>query len=89
MAAVRQLREARAFIARDDPDAADRLVAAIRQTADRITAFPRSGVPLGGPHRASQVPRTPFRLIYRLEAADRLRIIAVWHGARAWHPDTV
>lgn len=84
-----QLREARAFIARDDPDAARRIVAAIQATADRLAAFPNSGIALESGRRAAQVRGTPFRLIYAIEAPDRLRIIAVWHGARRWPYDPV
>ena len=82
--AQHQLQEARGYIAQDDPDAADRIVAAIRTTADRIMAFPASGRLLPDGCRAAQVPHTPFRLIHVVEAPDRLRIIAVWHGARRW-----
>ncbi|MCO6415626.1 type II toxin-antitoxin system RelE/ParE family toxin [Siccirubricoccus sp. KC 17139] len=78
-----QLREARDFIAQDNPDAADRLVAAIETAAAHLLVFPQSGQATGQRRRAWQVPRTPFRLIYRVRG-ERLDILMVWHGARAW-----
>jgi toxin ParE1/3/4 len=82
--ALVQLQEAREFVAQDNPDAADRLVATIRAAAARLGEFPLLGQALPAGRRACVVPRTPFRLIYRIVDDDLLLIVSVWHGARRW-----
>jgi plasmid stabilization system protein ParE len=81
--AQRQLWEARDFIAQDNPDAADALVALIIARAATLQQFPLAGRPLGGDRRAFALPPTPYSLIYRHLPA-RVVVLAVWHGARAW-----
>jgi plasmid stabilization system protein ParE len=81
--AQRHLREARDFIAQDNPDAADALVAMIIARAATLQEFPLAGRALGGDRRALALPPTPYSLIYRV-VATRVVVLAVWHGARAW-----
>lgn len=81
--AIRHLREAGGFIAQDNPDAADALIARIAESADTLALFPTTGRAAADGRRILSVPRTPFRLVYRLEGGIIL-ILAVWHGARAW-----
>lgn len=81
--AQRHLREARDFIAKDNPDAADTLVALIVARAATLRQFPLAGRALGGDRRAFALPPTPYSLIYRILPA-RVVVLAVWHGARAW-----
>lgn len=81
--AIRHLREAGDFIAQDNPDAADALIARIAKSADTLALLPTSGRAAADGRRIISVPRTPFRLVYRLEA-DIILILAVWHGAREW-----
>jgi plasmid stabilization system protein ParE len=83
--ALRHLREARDFIAQDNPEAADRLVALIDERAATLALFPGAGRAEPAGRRALALPPTPFRLIYRT-LPDRILILAVWHGARAWPP---
>jgi len=85
--ALQDLRDSRDYIAADNPDAAERIVAGIRRTAERIAQFPESGRPMGRPGlREAQIPRTPYRLVYKA-GPDMIEIIALWHGARQWPSD--
>jgi toxin ParE1/3/4 len=81
--AIRHLREAAAFIAQDNPDAADSLVTRLTVAAETLALFPASGRATADGRRMLSVPGTPFRLVYRPQA-DLILIVAVWHGARAW-----
>jgi plasmid stabilization system protein ParE len=81
--AQRHLREARDFIARDNPDAAEALVALIASRATTLQQFPLAGRLLSGDRRALALPPTPYSLIYR-SLPERVIVLAVWHGARAW-----
>jgi plasmid stabilization system protein ParE len=83
LTAQRHLREARDFIAQDNPDAADTLVALIVARAATLREFALAGRRLGGDRRAFALPPTPYSLIYRV-LPERIVVPAVWHGARAW-----
>jgi toxin ParE1/3/4 len=80
---LRHLREARDFIALDNPDAAEGLVAAIRAAADRLLTFPHLGIRMAPHRRRMVVAGTAFHLVYRVDR-DEIVILAVWHGARQW-----
>ena len=82
-ASRRHLREARDFIAQDNPDAADALVALIEARAETLRLFPAAGRQDSAGRRLMAMPPTPYSLVYRV-LADRVFVIAVWHGARAW-----
>jgi toxin ParE1/3/4 len=82
---LRQLREARDFIAQDSPEAAGRLVALIESRAETLVLFPAAGRRTEAGRRSLALPPTPYRLVYR-RTADEILILAVWHGARAWPP---
>ncbi len=83
--ALRQLRDARAFMAADNPDAADALVTQIEERAQTLLIFPAAGRPDTTGRRRLALPPTPYSLIYRVAEA-RIVILAVWHGARQWPP---
>ena len=89
--AVDDLREATAWIARDNPAAARRLRTVVRQTALRIARYPRSAplrpdlVPL--PTRVLALPGWPYLLLYQDTAGGPL-ILRVIHAARDV-PDTL
>jgi toxin ParE1/3/4 len=82
--ARRDLADIKRFIEDDNPQAASAQVARIRRSAARIEEFPESGplITTSG-LRATGVPGTAYRIVYRIEA-DLILIVAVWHGARAW-----
>jgi plasmid stabilization system protein ParE len=77
------MREARDFIAQDNPDAADRLVALIGSRAETLLLFPAAGRRTETGRRSLALPPTSYRLIYR-RAANEILILSVWHGARTW-----
>ncbi|MBR0653610.1 type II toxin-antitoxin system RelE/ParE family toxin [Plastoroseomonas arctica] len=80
-----QLRAARDHVAGDNPDAADALVSRSEAAAGRLMDFPEIGRPLGTDLRVFAIPRSPFRLVYRMAPEDgMILILAVWHGARQW-----
>lgn len=80
--ALGDLTDAITFIAQDDPAAAERMAARIREAAGLLTRFPDLGQPVSGRgQRVFSVTGTPFRRICRV-AADRLTVLRIWHGAR-------
>jgi toxin ParE1/3/4 len=82
--AIGHLADLRAHIARENPDAAGRVAAALVSAVERVAGFPH----LGRPGRVSGtrelvVPATPYVIPYRLRG-DRLEVIAVFHGRQRW-----
>lgn len=82
--ATRQLIDVHAYIAQDNPAAADRLLLLIYQAADRLRAFPEIGRPgrITGT-RELVIPGTAYVIAYRLRASS-IRILALLHGAQRW-----
>lgn len=78
--AIGHLADLRAYIARDNPDAAGRIAMTLSAAVERLAEFPNLGHPgrVAGT-RELVVPGTPYVLPYRLKG-DRLEIIAVFHG---------
>jgi addiction module RelE/StbE family toxin len=74
------------YISRDNPDAAERTVAAIRSAVEDIERFPSSGRPgrISGT-RELVVSGTPYIIPYRVRG-DVVQLIRFFHGARKW-PD--
>ena len=73
-----------AFIARDDPAAAARVVDTIAQTVELLAQHPglgRSGRVEGT--RELIVPNTPYLVPYRVRN-HVVEILRVFHGARKW-----
>jgi len=85
--ALRQLAEAREYIAIDNPTAARAQIGKIELTVNRLKAFPMVGHAgmLPGT-REFAVPGTPYTVVYRL-LDNRLRILAILHGARNRNPE--
>jgi toxin ParE1/3/4 len=84
--ALQQLSEAREYIAIDNPAAAGRQIERIELGVNRLKAFPmlgRGGLQPGT--REFPVPGTPYIVVYRVRD-DRLRILAILHGARNRKP---
>ncbi|MHB1937558.1 MAG: type II toxin-antitoxin system RelE/ParE family toxin [Acidobacteriaceae bacterium] len=85
--AVEHLIAIRAFIAEDSPDAAQTIAAKIIASVEQLALYPNRG-------RAGRVPGTrelpiagtAYILPYRVKA-DRLEIVAVFHGRQLW-PDS-
>lgn len=82
--ALRNLDETAAYIARDNPGAASRVVERLRQAADRLARYPDSGRPgrVAGT-RELIVPGLRLILPYRVRRR-RIEILRVLHAARRW-----
>jgi toxin ParE1/3/4 len=82
--AINHLAALRAFIARENPDAAVRTAMTLLGAVDRLAELPN----LGRPGRVSGtrelvVPNTRYVIPYRVRGAH-LEIIAVFHGRQRW-----
>ena len=85
--AIDDLISLRAYIAEDNPAAAQRVALnIIRDIEELLVNNPQMGRPgrVSGT-RELVVPRTPYIIPYRVERGT-LQIIRVYHGARRW-PD--
>lgn len=84
--ALRDLNEAEAYIAKDDPQAAAGVVVRIVRAASHLKDQPgigRSGRVPGT--KELIVPKTPFIVPYRVKD-DTVQILRVYHSSRKW-PD--
>ena len=81
---LRNLDEEAEYIARDDPDAAARIVDRIATSIERLATHPALG-------RTGRVPGTrelmlsgtPYVVPYRVRG-ETVEILRVFHGARKW-----
>ena len=82
--AIRHLSASRAYIARDNPDAAADVALALLAAVERLAELPTLGRPgrLAGT-RELVVPGTPYVIPYRV-GSERLEIIAVFHQRQQW-----
>jgi toxin ParE1/3/4 len=82
--ALRNLDQTAAYIARDNPGAAMRVVERLRQATDRLARHPESGRPgRVADTRELIVPGLPFILPYRVRR-NRIEILRVLHASRRW-----
>jgi len=75
-----------AYIARDNPRAAERIIHMLGKAGDGLVEFPNRGRP--GRHHATRelvVPGTPCIIVYTARG-DTVGILRVLHGAQRW-PD--
>jgi toxin ParE1/3/4 len=79
--ALRDLEAIHRYIAKDNMDAANRVVARITQATALLESFPFSGRP--GPRgvRLLSVAGLPYIVIHRIRD-DTVRIVAVFHTSR-------
>ena len=85
--ALKDLDNAYNHVAEENPSAAARMIARIRQAIKAIGLHPeigRSGRVEGT--RELIIPGTPFIVPYRIRA-KRIEVLAVIHGARRWPDD--
>ena len=75
------------YIARDDPDAADRWTAELFDAVERLADFPESGrmVPELGARDVRELIFGAYRVFYRLRSA--VEVLSVRHGSRLLRPD--
>ena len=82
--ALKNLDEEAEYIARDDPEAAARIVERIATNVDRLATHPALG-------RSGRVPETrelviagtPYVVPYRVRG-EIVEILRIFHGARKW-----
>jgi toxin ParE1/3/4 len=82
--AIGHLADLRAYIARDNPDAAGHVAMALLAAVERLADLPN----LGRPGRVSGtreliVPDTPYVIPYRVRGGS-LEVIAVFPGRQQW-----
>lgn len=81
-AAVRDLREVRAHIALDSPEAARQVVVRLQKSVELLAARPDMGRPsANGKTREWSVPGLPYVIPYRV-VDDVLEIVRIWHTRR-------
>ena len=81
--ARRNLDEIGAYIAQDDPAAAERTVRRILERISVLGFFPHSGrVGTVETTRELVVANTPYIIIYRVR--ERVEILRIRHGAQRW-----
>lgn len=77
-----RLREIRAYIAMDKPDAAKRLVTRLVATVDALRHHPHLGRPGIEPGiRELIVGGTPYIILYRIRE-DQIILSTIWHAAQ-------
>jgi len=82
--ATRQLVAAHAYVAADNPNAADRLLLRITQTVNLLSSHPRLGRE-GRVKNTSElvISGTPYIVAYRIRRTT-IQVLAVLHGKRRW-----
>lgn len=77
-----RLREIRAYVALDKPDAAERLITRIVAMVEVLRHHPHAGRAGAEPEiRELVVGGTPYIILYRVQA-KRVVISTIWHGAQ-------
>jgi toxin ParE1/3/4 len=86
--AIRDLVSLRAYIAQDNPRAAQHMALhVVRNVETLLSENPSMGRPGRVPGtRELVIPKTPFVVPYRVQAG-KIQILRVYHGARRW-PET-
>ena len=85
LASLRDLRAIDEYIASESRQAALRTLQAIRDRADQLRTYPRSGPVLSGEFRSLSVRTAPYLIIYRA-AKDRIEIVRIRHTREDWRP---
>ena len=82
--AIEHLAHLRSYIARDNPNAANRIARTLLDALERLAELPNLGRPgrVAGT-RELVVPGTPYVIPYRLRG-DRLEVIGIFHGRQRW-----
>src|ERR1700737_2698992 len=85
--AARDLREVVAYIARDNPAAAERFGLALVEKAELLKAFPLLGKKVKGTEKDRVLVEDPVPIFYQPDtAAGVILIKRFWHGARGAPP---
>jgi addiction module RelE/StbE family toxin len=78
---LRHLRSIHAYIAQDNPAAADRVVERIRDATSRLVNFPYSGRPGPKGTRLLSVPGAPYIVVHRVRG-NEVTVLTILHTAR-------
>ena len=82
--ATLDLAEIRSYIAPDNPRAASRLAARIREAAARLSDYPNLGRPGQEPGtRELVIARTRYIVVYTVQE-ESVTVLTVVHSARQW-----
>lgn len=78
------LREAHEYIAKDNPDAADRVLAHLVEIFGMLASELLTGreVHLRGGRKVFTWPAPPYRIYFRKSSSDVLEVVRVYHQAR-------
>ena len=80
------LEEAYEYVAADDPDAADKLLAGIFESVDLLERFPFIGARYERRGRRTsyrEIQHRMYRIFYRVdERQEEVHVILIWHGSR-------
>jgi addiction module RelE/StbE family toxin len=83
--AVRQLTATHAYVAADNPGAADRLLLQITQAVKFLGSHSSAGREGRVANtRELVIANTPYIVAYRIENKNMVQILAVLHGKRRW-----
>jgi toxin ParE1/3/4 len=87
--ALERVAEIAVYIARDDPDAADRWTVDLFDAVERLADFPESGrmVPEVGARRVRELIFGAYRVFYRVGSA--VEVLSVRHGSQLIRADEV
>jgi plasmid stabilization system protein ParE len=87
--AVAHLSAIHAFISRDSPGYAQRVIDRLTRRSEQIALFPLSGraVPEAGLAQIREVMEGPYRIVYYIKP-DQIDVVAIIHGAQQtpWTP---
>jgi len=80
--ALARLKEIRAYVAKDKPEAAARLATRIVAVVENLAQHPYLGRVGAEPEiRELVIGRTPYVVLYRVRG-KRVVILTIWHGAQ-------
>ena len=79
--ALADLRHIRAYIAKDNPEAASRVAARLISACDRLNFLPNRGRPGRAPG-TREFPVRPYVIVYRVTPGT-VEIIRIWHMAQS------
>jgi toxin ParE1/3/4 len=86
--AEHDLDEITAYIAKDNPKAAEQFGYRLIARAELLGTFPKLGRPVHGGRSVRVLLESPVRIYYRLGPADRsVEILRFWHASR--DPDSL
>jgi len=81
--ALQDLDDIAAYIALDNPKAAENIVRRIGEVVASLSFFPRIGrAGRIADTRELVIDDTPYIAVYRLR--DRIEVLSIYHGARKW-----